>query len=58
MSPDGSTDIYHYEENGTLINEITPKDNNDDPLVISGGVIVGVLDLIFVGKQRSGGFSR
>jgi hypothetical protein len=59
MSPDGpsSTDIYHYEENGTLINVITPKDSNGAALQVSGvisGVIVGVGDFLFVGKRRSG----
>jgi hypothetical protein len=56
MSPDGSSDIYHYEENGTLINVTvtTPKDSNDDPLVISG-VIVGVGALA---SNRVGRFSR
>jgi hypothetical protein len=57
MSPDGSSDIYHYEENGTLINVTTPKDSNDDPLVTSG-VIVGVGDLLFVNKRPSGGIFK
>jgi hypothetical protein len=48
-----SSRIYHYEANGTLIDIITPTDSDGTALLISG-VIVGVGNLLFVGKQRSG----
>jgi hypothetical protein len=53
MSPHDSTRIYHYQTNGTLINVISPKNIDGAELTISG-VVVGVGDLLYVGKQASG----
>jgi hypothetical protein len=53
VSPNDNPQIFHYEANGTFNNVITPVDSNGDSRDVSG-VIVGVGDLLYVGKQNGG----
>jgi hypothetical protein len=51
LSGDVSTTIEHYQTNGTFINAITPTDAAGNTLGLISGVMVGVGDLLYVGRN-------
>ncbi len=51
LSGDVSTTIEHYQADGTFINSITPKDAGGGDLGLISGVIVGVGDMLYLGRN-------
>ncbi len=51
LSGDISNTIEHYQADGTFINQITPKNAAGSSLGLISGVIVGVGDLLYLGRN-------
>ncbi len=51
ISGDVSTTIDHYKDDGTFLNQITPKNAAGGTLGNISGVIVGVGDLLYLGRS-------
>jgi hypothetical protein len=51
LSGDVSVTIEHYQADGTFINQITPKNSAGSNLGLISGIIVGVGDLMYVGRN-------
>jgi len=51
ISGDVSTTIEHYDANGNPLGSITPKNGNKGPLGQISGVIVGVGDMLYLGRN-------